>query len=952
MLRGFFKKLILLFCIILGIYSSASARSYIFHNLTTRDGLTDQLVNTIHQDQSGYIWLGTASNVVRYDGVHLFEYPLPGIKNAKKRVQSIESAPDKTLWVCNGEGLFEMKPDETEFHQIFGPEINYGLNSLCYDPKHHCLYAGSYRGLFIYDLEQGSVQRLLCVKNELSRANYINSVYKDESERLWLTTGEGLHCLNLTDNTQYDYFCDENPQQGFRHMQKVGDRIFLGTLDNGLFVFDIAQGTLQKYLNLGCDVIYDLSADANGLLYVGTDGDGVFCIDTHTDSVVQKIDHQSANGISSNSVYSVLSDRQGQLWVGFYQQGLDYSLFQSNQIGIYSASGLDTNGMAVRAFARHGSQNLIGCRDGLYFVDEADGRTCHMGHDQLNCQIVFAILYYHGLYYVGTYGGGLFTFDANTLQLRPFRGCSGHAFDEREIFCITTDAEDNLWIGAGGGAYCFSNDVEVHHFTSGNSALPQGNVYEIYFDSTRRGWICTEQGLSVYDEYTQTVRTDAFPDGFASNQKIRDVYEDSDHNLYFVPDLGDVFVCDLSLQNVRVPAKGTSLEGLVSRFVIEDNSRRLWIGTEKGLYSRDSLDNIRGYNFSHGLPSPVFTLCPPILDENHRLWMGNNMGLLYIDQNQPQPTLSSDSSHFVSGIKVNGQPQQVAMSSLQDGGRISTIASPYALTVLFTEFTYTLPESMNYEYMLEGYDSDWITLDGQSEVTYVGLGWGTWRMKVRNCADLHVEHYVDIIIPMSSVDVFVLALKVLGVIIVVLLIYFLYKRRKEIRQLLSILRHIRRKRSGTAPETPIAADEYTAPLHEANELDDDATVQADELKYKNINMPEEERQRIVEGLTRLMEHDKLYTRQDLKIADVASHLGITPYLLSYIFSQHLRVNYYDYINDYRVAEFKRMVRNADLTRYTLPALAEKCGFSSRASFFRYFKKATGVTPSEYVKNEL
>ena len=99
-----------------------------------------------------------------------------------------------------------------------------------------------------------------------------------------------------------------------------------------------------------------------------------------------------------------------------------------------------------------------------------------------------------------------------------------------------------------------------------------------------------------------------------------------------------------------------------------------------------------------------------------------------------------------------------------------------------------------------------------------------------------------------------------------------------------------------------------------------------------------------------MHRDKPYTNPDLKIADLATMLGRSAHTLSYLFNQHLNRNYYDYINDYRIAEFKRLVNTEEYSKYTLSALAELCGFSSRASFFRYFKKATGITPNEYIRS--
>lgn len=111
-----------------------------------------------------------------------------------------------------------------------------------------------------------------------------------------------------------------------------------------------------------------------------------------------------------------------------------------------------------------------------------------------------------------------------------------------------------------------------------------------------------------------------------------------------------------------------------------------------------------------------------------------------------------------------------------------------------------------------------------------------------------------------------------------------------------------------------------------------------EEKYKTNKVSIEECKRLVEKLEIIMHKEKPYTNPNLKIADLAVSIGTSSHTLSYLFNQYLNRNYYDYINDYRIAEFKRLVEKDEYAKYTLSALAELCGFSSRASFFRYFKK--------------
>lgn len=64
------------------------------------------------------------------------------------------------------------------------------------------------------------------------------------------------------------------------------------------------------------------------------------------------------------------------------------------------------------------------------------------------------------------------------------------------------------------GLYCYRDGKQIRHYTTENSKLPGENVYDICFDSTRKGWICTENGLCIWDPSTNSLKSDMFPEGF------------------------------------------------------------------------------------------------------------------------------------------------------------------------------------------------------------------------------------------------------------------------------------------------------------------------------------------------------------------------------------------------------------------------------------------------------
>lgn len=151
----------------------------------------------------------------------------------------------------------------------------------------------------------------------------------------------------------------------------------------------------------------------------------------------------------------------------------------------------------------------------------------------------------------------------------------------------------------------------------------------------------------------------------------------------------------------------------------------------------------------------------------------------------------------------------------------------------------------------------------------------------------------------------------------------------------------------TSTEEEIQQREQTGEHPEVISEQQSSTV---EEKYKTNRLTEEECKELHKKLVAYVEKEKPYINPDLKMGDMASALNTSSHSLSYLLNQYLNQSYYDFINEYRVTQFKKMVADSQYSRYTLTALAELCGFSSRASFFRSFKKSTGVTPNEYIRS--
>ena len=928
----FLKQILsLLLALICSPVSGYAEDSYNWQSLTTTDGLSDLVVNALYKDTRGYVWIGTGSSLDRFDGVHIRSYRIVGNNEKLKRVNAItqldtdgnNSRTDVEIWMGNGMGLWRVNNDTRQLERMMSDVVNEAVYALLSDSL-GTLYIGSKKGLFLY--RNGSVKHLLLDPNQFSPANEVHGLTLDAHGNLWMATASGLGLLPKGESriTLWHNNVGGIHHCAFNSIACIDSTLYLGTMEQGIIRFDRTTKQFAPYLNVGCNVISTLSA-RGGELYVGTDGGGAVTIDTRKHQLTHRLRYTAgvSNSIRSNSVYSLLVDRDGIIWVGFYQQGLDYTLFQNRLFRTYSyPPHFDSADIPIRALAMNGDEKLIGSRDGLFYIDESRHRFCSFHSPRMRSSMIFSICPYQGEYYVGTYGGGMYIFNPRELSLRDFPCTDPLPFQNGHIFCMEQDARGQLWIGTSQGLYCYKGSTQVAHYTHTNSQLPEGNVYEIFFDSTHKGWICTENGMCLWEPSSSTLRTDLFPEGFIHREKIRVVYEDSGHQLYFFPDKGALFRSDLSMNTFSSLYPGTPLDGRDGMFVMEDAENWLWIGTSNGLFHYDKAGHFVPYNFVDGIPSSIFTLCPPVCDAKGNFWFGNSKGLLYLDADRLKSERRSAYPVRITDVQVLGRGKQQPQIVKRAGDlRVEIGQANSNVTFCFADFTYTSPAFMAYEYRLEGEDEGWVAVSGASDVTYYNLSTGRYVFKVRRMGQPESETAVSVYVAWSISRWLVLVLVVvLG---------------------LSGLGYMWRVRwqRGHPSQNAETGDDSVPEVSGA---------EADE-KYRTLHLSEDECKKLVRKLEQVMERDKLYKNPDLKIADLAQTIGTTGHTLSFIFNQHLKLSYYDYVNELRVDEFKRLVVKDDYARYTLSALAELCGFSSRASFFRSFKKATGITPSEYIK---
>ncbi len=123
------------------------------------------------------------------------------------------------------------------------------------------------------------------------------------------------------------------------------------------------------------------------------------------------------------------------------------------------------------------------------------------------------------------------------------------------------------------------------------------------------------------------------------------------------------------------------------------------------------------------------------------------------------------------------------------------------------------------------------------------------------------------------------------------------------------------------------------------------------VKYERTGLSENYSLELKTRLLQLMEDEKPYLDSDLRLNDIAKTLDISRHHASQVINEHFKMNFFDFVNQHRIREAEKLLLQKNHV-LNVRAIAYQSGFNSRASFYKAFKKLTGITPKEYRRHNL
>jgi signal transduction histidine kinase/ligand-binding sensor domain-containing protein len=715
----------------------AAAQTLALRHYDVADGLVSSRIVCMHQDAKGYLWFGAWEGLCRFDGREFVTFgSSDGIESPVVNV--IVEDSHGTLWAAtNGGGIVRYRDAHAtdraksfESFRIGDASASNVVDSILFDRAGR-MWCGTEAGLFAARDPSLSPPRFELVSK--SRPDWSGALIQDRSGRIWMGTPAALLEWN---GTAFDAHAVPNePALGecVAILEEEGGS-FLCAFERGVQTFAPASraGESDRWsarpLALDADQRIRAALPAsNGVLWLATTKGLVKCTGG------RQLRYSTSNGLTDELVYSLLEDRDHNLWIGTWSGGA-CTLVSESIASFTTADGLPSRNAVKLAATDDGSIVTVTGRGAVEIRGDAVSLvpgSLEPPFDRIGQRLVRDR---RGDYWLGVehavYRCRGPRFDLRSAELfAPDDGVE-HDF----LFSLVGDAcTGRIRVGWNDGA-CFTLDpasTDRPRFERSEYELPSPT-------GTPREWFCTHGGSVWIAPYNglwraKNGRVEAIDALFESAlNQVRCFHQSADGKLWIGTRFHGVSMTEDPDAEHPTFRTWSSREGLASDAVwsiTEDDRHRIYLGTARGLERLDpSTGRVHHTTSLEGLAGDIVYHC--IADPNGFIWAATSNGVSRIDPHadeiEPAPP-----PVYISGIHAAGREIALPLSGSADAGTETFSADEDNLRFDYRAVSLRGERQILYQYRLDGLDADWSEATTQRSVNYGRIPPGGYRFLVR-----------------------------------------------------------------------------------------------------------------------------------------------------------------------------------------------------------------------------
>ncbi|NVJ58903.1 MAG: EAL domain-containing protein [Gammaproteobacteria bacterium] len=757
----FFKKLLLIvsthIIVSLSFADSTDALKPViqepyFRQISVPNGLQSRWVNAIAQDNNGFIWVGSANGLQRYDGYEMLDIAGPNeiltgtevydlffdnlnrlwIANEKSAFQidldtlsatpvtfagdqfseskinpviQIKQSSDGTLWFARWDGVFALQPGATVAQPITTSfaDLDFtedGIFSL--EIIEDTLFVGTSKGLYITDRQNRFINRINLLSENPGSSITISDIAK-HGEQIWLATDKGLLTIEGWTSQQQDYQIKTiHPHKSNRFTQ-YDNKLWVATTD-GLYNIDSSQ-QVSKFFNLNIDsrsnnAIKQSFFDDNGFLWLATSGSGML----QWSPISTSIQHFLGNDQASS--------RYGQFSNIWSIKEIDRILWVGTEAGLFK---LDKE-----------TGNIL---DNFVVTP----KSWHMSE-----RGIFDIIPVKSKLWLATYFD-IREFDPATGETRSLPNAHKQLVDSYKFkIAATRLIEDKLWIGYQNGLKVYSPSEEqfsVNQFTFENGMPFNDGISFIKQDRLGDIWVGSKSALYKVNLSEQTVSL-TFKQQFKIGDpflSVSDIHRMNQDELWIA--YGGAGLFQISLKNnsaTNLIRHYSSRDGLedMNLYSLYYQENHFWISSHDGilLFDPKNFHFLRLANF-HGVKEEEFNQFSHTILSNGNLAFGSVNGLFKLKTEDIIHKLPKYRNIAISKIQALGQNQRSTFFS-GNIDKLTLLQNNFGIKIQVTDFNFFRQIKSQFNFSLTGDKKLALSPSSINSVTIAGLPYGDYELLI------------------------------------------------------------------------------------------------------------------------------------------------------------------------------------------------------------------------------
>lgn len=735
---------------------------------TVDKDLSSSMLNKIYQDRDGIIWIATEDGLNRYDGAKFTVY-----RNEKSNPHSLLNDYVRTLYEdkqgrlfigsLNGLQIYDRATASFTTIPMYlssGASIDPNIATILERNNGEILIGTSGHSMFLLETRGDSIKA-----RQISRfisSNLITYAYEDRKGNLWIATGDN-GIFRFDKNNQSKHYSGEKDIAKNTVSSMCEDKqgnLYMSSLKKGLFIYDDKKDVFIPFTDtpnpdLPIKILYP--GDQNEI-FIGTDGSGMKVYDTQEQKIKEANFNITTFNLKKAKVHSILKDKIGNIWLGFFQKGVMIIPATTNEFKYmgYKSSVHNVIGSncVMSVYKDHTGTLWVGTdNDGIYAIAPDNTLKAHFTptDDPHSVPATIMSIFEDSNYnlWIGSYLHGMTRLDPKTGRCEYLKLSEQPSNLTENIYCFAEDDNKTLWIGTMGGGL-FYMDINTRKVVrcpmlANNSTdwtkvnmLHNSWINSLLYTNEGKLYIGTYDGLGCVDIKTMDFISPLRNRRILYGDVIYALHEGSDGSIWIGTSKGLKHLNPKSL-DIR---EYTIEDGLPSNYICaikEDVNGYLWISTNYGI-SRFNPKNQSFINFyaSDGLQGNEFSKGASFAYHQSELIFGGTNGITYFNpaeitnsSKKPEIRITDFYIHdkmVKKGMESGGK--DIVTTAVMDADHFQLSHKDNSFSIEFSAMEFFSPERITYIYRIN--HTSWISLQqGINRVSFSNLSPGDYTFQIK-----------------------------------------------------------------------------------------------------------------------------------------------------------------------------------------------------------------------------